>query len=130
MLADLQRRFAKAELVGGDEGYEQTVAAVVACVEQPKAGLSLPLDLRGTAFQQRVWRALRGIPPGATASYTEVAKRIGMPKAVRAVAGACGANPVAVAVPCHRVVRTDGGISGYRWGVARKKELLERESEA
>lgn len=127
LLQDLQRRFPKAELIGGDAGFERLVAEVVGLIEAPAIGLDLPLDIRGTAFQERVWQALREIPPGATASYTDIARRIGMPKAVRAVAQACGANPVAVAIPCHRVVRSDGGISGYRWGVERKKELLRRE---
>lgn len=127
LLQDLQRRFPKAELIGGDAEFERLIAQVVGLIEAPAIGLDLPLDIRGTAFQERVWQALREIPPGTTASYTDIAQRIGMPKAVRAVAQACGANPVAVAIPCHRVVRSDGGISGYRWGVERKKELLRRE---
>lgn len=127
---DLQDRFPKAELVGGDAEFEQRVAKVVGFVEAPKLGLDLPLDVRGTAFQQRVWQALRDIPAGQTASYTDIAQRIGAPKAVRAVAGACAANALAVAIPCHRVVRTDGSLSGYRWGVERKRALLERESAA
>jgi AraC family transcriptional regulator, regulatory protein of adaptative response / methylated-DNA-[protein]-cysteine methyltransferase len=97
-------------------------------MEAPGSGVDLPLDVRGTAFQQRVWQALRGIPAGSTASYREIARRIGAPRAVRAVAHACAANPVAVAIPCHRVVRSDGGLAGYRWGVERKRELLEREA--
>ena len=101
---------------------------MVGLVEAPRLGLDLPLDVRGTAFQQRVWQALRAIPPGSTASYAEIARRIGAPAAVRAVAGACAANPLAVAIPCHRVVRTDGGLSGYRWGIERKRALLEREA--
>lgn len=125
---DLQDRFPRATLLGGDAGFEKTVATVVGFVEAPRLGLDLPLDVRGTAFQQRVWQALREIPPGSTASYTEIAARIGAPKSVRAVAGACAANAIAVAIPCHRVVRTDGGLAGYRWGVARKRALLERES--
>lgn len=127
LLRDLQDRFPNAELIGGDRGFEELVARVVGLVEAPKAGLDLPLDLRGTAFQQRVWQALRDIPVGSTSTYTEVAARIGAPKAVRAVAGACAANPIAVAIPCHRVVRTDGSLSGYRWGLERKRTLLERE---
>ena len=107
--------------------FEQWVAKVVGLVETPALGLDLPLDVRGTAFQQRVWQALREIPPGATASYADIAERIGSPKSVRAVARACAANPVAVAIPCHRVVGTDSGLSGYRWGVERKRALLERE---
>lgn len=125
---DLQDRFPRARLIGGDAGFERWVAKVVGLVEAPGAGLDLPLDVRGTAFQQRVWQALRRIPAGRTASYTEIARRIGAPKSVRAVAQACGANPLAVAIPCHRVVRSDGALSGYRWGVARKRALLEREA--
>jgi len=106
------------------------VATVVGFVEAPALGLDLPLDVRGTAFQQRVWRALRDIPAGATVSYSEIAQRIGSPRAVRAVAGACAANMLAVAIPCHRVVRNDGGLSGYRWGVERKRALLAREAKA
>jgi AraC family transcriptional regulator of adaptative response/methylated-DNA-[protein]-cysteine methyltransferase len=125
---DLQDRFPNATLVGGDHTYEQRVAQVVGFVEAPALGLDLPLDVRGTAFQQRVWRALRDIPAGSTASYSEIARRIGSPKAVRAVAGACAANMLAVAIPCHRVVRHDGELSGYRWGVTRKRALLDREA--
>jgi len=124
---DLQDRFPKAQLIGGDAAFERLVAEVVGLVANPGGGLDLPLDVRGTAFQQRVWEALRAIPAGSTATYAEVAERIGRPKAVRAVARACGANPIAVAIPCHRVVRTDGSLSGYRWGVERKAELLRRE---
>lgn len=130
LVRDLQDRFPKARLVGDDAAFEALVARVVGFVEAPRIGLDLPLDLRGTAFQQRVWQALRTIPAGATASYAEIARSIGAPRAVRAVAGACAANPVAVAVPCHRVVRTDGGLSGYRWGVERKRALLDREAGA
>ncbi|MCG6876076.1 MAG: bifunctional DNA-binding transcriptional regulator/O6-methylguanine-DNA methyltransferase Ada [Betaproteobacteria bacterium] len=125
---DLQDRFPQAELVGGDAGFEELVAKVVGFVDAPRLGLDLPLDVRGTAFQQRVWRALRKIPSGATVSYAELAKRIGAPKSVRAVAQACAANALAVAIPCHRVVRSDGGLSGYRWGVERKRALLDREA--
>jgi len=125
---DLQDRFPRAHLMGGDAGFEQWVAKVVGFVEAPGLGLDLPLDVRGTAFQQRVWQALRDIPPGETVSYTELATRIGAPKSVRAVASACAANALAVAIPCHRVVRNDGGLSGYRWGVERKRALLEREA--
>ncbi|MEP7184481.1 MAG: bifunctional DNA-binding transcriptional regulator/O6-methylguanine-DNA methyltransferase Ada [Rhodanobacter sp.] len=127
---DLQDRFPKANLIGGDHDYEQLIAQVIGFVEAPSTGLDLPLDVRGTAFQQRVWQALRQIPPGATVSYSEVARRIGLPKAARAVAQACAANTLAVAIPCHRVVRNDGGLSGYRWGVERKRALLQREAEA
>lgn len=127
LLRELQDRFPRAELVGGDAGFERLVAQVVGLVEQPGLGHGLPLDVRGTAFQQRVWQALRQIPPGQTASYAQIAQRIGAPKAVRAVARACAANTLAVAIPCHRVVRSDGALSGYRWGVERKRELLSRE---
>lgn len=127
---DLQDRFPKARLIGGDRNYEQLVAQVVGFIEAPAIGLDLPLDVRGTAFQQRVWRALRDIPAGSTVSYSEIARRIGSPKSVRAVAGACAANMLAVAIPCHRVVRNDGGLSGYRWGVQRKRVLLDREAKA
>lgn len=127
LVRELQERFASATLIGGDAGFEHWVARVVGFVEAPQLGLDLPLDVRGTAFQQRVWAALQRIPPGETATYAEIAARIGMPRAVRAVAGACAANVLAVAIPCHRVVRTDGGLSGYRWGVVRKRALLELE---
>ncbi|TAK93761.1 MAG: bifunctional DNA-binding transcriptional regulator/O6-methylguanine-DNA methyltransferase Ada [Aquabacterium sp.] len=130
LLRDLQDRFAAAELIGADAGFEQWMAQVVGLIEAPQLGLLLPLDIQGTAFQQRVWQALRAVPVGQTVSYSELAQRIGAPKAVRAVAGACAANPLAVAIPCHRVVRSDGGLSGYRWGVARKRALLLRESNA
>ncbi len=125
---DLQDRFPHARLIGGDAGFERLVARVVGLIEAPALGLDLPLDLRGTAFQQRVWQALREIPVGAKASYSDVARRIGAPKSVRAVARACGANALAVMIPCHRVVRHDGALSGYRWGVERKHALLEREA--
>jgi AraC family transcriptional regulator, regulatory protein of adaptative response / methylated-DNA-[protein]-cysteine methyltransferase len=128
LVRDLQDRFAEAELLGGDAEFERLVARVVGFVEAPKLGLDLPLDLRGTVFQQRVWLALTQIPAGTTASYTEVARRIGAPKSVRAVAQACGQNPLAVAIPCHRVVRSDGALSGYRWGIERKRTLLAREA--
>lgn len=128
LVRELQDRFAKAELVGNDASFEKLVAQVVGFVEAPAVGLDLPLDVRGTAFQQRVWQALREIPPGSTASYTAIATRIGAPKSVRAVAQACAANTLAVAIPCHRVVRNNGDLSGYRWGVQRKRGLLEREA--
>ena len=127
LVRQLQDRFAKAELIGGDASFEKLVAQVIGFVEQPRLGLDLPLDVQGTAFQQRVWKALRGIGVGKTASYGEIAARIGKPTSIRAVAQACGANMIAVAIPCHRVIRTDGQISGYRWGVQRKQALLERE---
>jgi AraC family transcriptional regulator of adaptative response/methylated-DNA-[protein]-cysteine methyltransferase len=127
LVRDLQDRFPSAQLRGGDAQFEQVVATVVGFVEAPALGLNLQLDVRGTAFQQRVWQALSEIPAGSTASYTEIAKRLGAPKAVRAVAQACAANSIAVAIPCHRVVRNDGALSGYRWGIERKRALLERE---
>lgn len=126
---DLQDRFPRANLIGGDKAFERIVARVVGFVEAPKLGLDLPLDIRGTAFQQRVWQALRKIPAGSTASYTDIARRIGSPKAVRAVGHACAANALAVAIPCHRVVRNDGALAGYRWGVERKRALLRREAD-
>ncbi len=128
LVRELQDRFPNAEFEGGDVEFERMVAQVVGLVEAPGQRLDLPLDIRGTAFQQRVWAALRAIPPGKTATYQEIARAIGQPKAVRAVAQACGANPLAVAIPCHRVVRTDGDVSGYRWGVERKRKLIDREA--
>lgn len=129
LVRDLQDQFPKAQLIGCDGEFEQLVAQVVGFIEAPAIGLHLPLDVQGTAFQERVWRALREIPPGTTVSYSEIAERIGSPKAVRAVAQACGANHLAVAIPCHRVVRRNGDIAGYRWGVDRKCELLRREAQ-
>lgn len=128
LVRNLQDRFAKAELIGGDATFENLVARVVGFIEAPEIGLDLPLDVRGTAFQQRVWKALKDIPAGKTATYTDIAKKIGAPKSVRAVAQACAANKLAVAIPCHRVVRNDGDPAGYRWGVERKKALLAREA--
>jgi AraC family transcriptional regulator of adaptative response/methylated-DNA-[protein]-cysteine methyltransferase len=127
LVRDLQDRFPNAEFVGGDARYEALVAKVIGFVETPQRGLDLPLDVRGTAFQQRVWKALRQVPAGETVTYSDIAERIGAPKSTRAVAGACAANNLAVAIPCHRVVRQDGALSGYRWGVERKRTLLERE---
>ena len=124
---ELQDRFPKAQLIGGDAKFERWVAQVVGLVEQPRLGLQLPLDVQGTAFQRRVWQALRKIPVGRTVSYSDIARRIGAPKSVRAVAQAIAANKLAVAIPCHRVVRSDGSLSGYRWGVERKRALLDRE---
>jgi len=125
---DLQDRFPKAEFVGADPEFERLIARVVGFIEMPKLGLDLPLDVRGTAFQLRVWEALRDIPAGTTVTYGDLARRLGSPKAARAVAHACAANPAAIAIPCHRVVRKDGVISGYRWGIERKRALLEREA--
>ena len=126
----LEDRFPRAELVGGDKTFDSLVARVVGLVEAPGLGLDLPLDIRGTAFQCRVWRALQDIPAGTTVSYSVIADRLGSPTAARAVANACAANPLAVAIPCHRVVRRDGALGGYRWGVERKQALLARESSA
>ena len=127
LLRELQNRFPNATLLGGDKSYERFVARVVGFVEAPQIGLRFPLDLRGTAFQQRVWNALLKIPCGATTSYSEIAQRIGAPKSVRAVARAIATNNHAVVIPCHRVVHLDGSLSGYRWGVKRKRALIEKE---
>lgn len=129
LVQQLESRFPAAELIGGDGTFERLVADVVGFVEAPRLGLDLPLDLRGTVFQERVWRALSEIPAGSTASYSDIARNIGAPRAVRAVARACAQNPLAVAIPCHRVVRSDGGLSGYRWGIERKRALLDREAQ-
>jgi AraC family transcriptional regulator of adaptative response/methylated-DNA-[protein]-cysteine methyltransferase len=126
---DLQDRFPRANLTPGDPAFERTVAAVIAFVDAPQRGFHLPLDVRGTAFQERVWKALREIPAGETSTYTEVAARIGAPAAVRGVASACAANPVAVVIPCHRVISKDGKLSGYRWGIERKRALLDAEAD-
>lgn len=127
LVESFQDQFPNANLIGGDAEFEAMVATVVGFVESPGTGLALPLDIRGTVFQERVWQALRDIPAGTTETYTQVAARIGMPTATRAVANACGANKLAVAIPCHRVVRSDGSLSGYRWGVERKRMLIELE---
>jgi len=127
---DLERRFPRASLFGGDRAFEERVATVVDLIDEPRRAHSLPLDVLGSAFQHRVWRALRDIPAGQTVSYTELARRIGAPTSARAVAGACAKNPLAVVIPCHRVVRTDGDVSGYRWGVERKRALLQKEGSA
>ena len=128
LVKDLQDRFPKAELIGAQPEYEQVVSRVVGMVEQPSLGLDLPLDVRGTAFQQRVWQVLRAIPAGKRVTYAELAELAQVPRGARAVASACAANALAVAIPCHRVVRNDGSLSGYRWGVDRKAELLNREA--
>jgi AraC family transcriptional regulator, regulatory protein of adaptative response / methylated-DNA-[protein]-cysteine methyltransferase len=130
LVHQLEDRFPAATLTGDDPEFERWMSAVVALVDDPRVGLDLPLDIRGTAFQQRVWQALCAIPPGTTATYSQIATAVGAPTAVRAVASACAANALAVAIPCHRVVRTDGSVSGYRWGVDRKRRLLEREGGA
>jgi AraC family transcriptional regulator, regulatory protein of adaptative response / methylated-DNA-[protein]-cysteine methyltransferase len=127
LVAALEHRFNRATLVGNDPEFSSTVALVAGFVDSPGGALDLPLDIRGTAFQERVWRALRGIVPGRTVTYAELAASIGQPSAVRAVAGACAANELAIAIPCHRVIRAGGALSGYRWGVDRKATLLERE---
>ena len=128
LLHELQDQFPKASLIGGDSEFERLVAEVVGFVEAPSIGLALPLDVQGTGFQERGWQALRELPAGSRGSYTDIAERIGAPKAMRAVAQACAANRIAVAIPCHRVVRRDGDVSGYRWGVERKVQLLTRET--
>src|SRR6202011_6353258 len=128
LVRNLQDRFPKAHLIGADRDYETLVAQIVGFVEAPRIGLDLPLDVRGTAFQERVWKALQEVPAGATVSYTEIARRIGAPTSVRAVASACAANKLAVAIPCHRVVRNDGALSGYAWGVDRKRALIAHEA--
>jgi AraC family transcriptional regulator, regulatory protein of adaptative response / methylated-DNA-[protein]-cysteine methyltransferase len=128
LLSELRQTFPAAELVEDAGGLAPTLARVVRFVESPGAGIDLPLDVHGTEFQQRVWRALRKIPAGTTASYADIARKIDAPKSVRAVAQACGANTLALAIPCHRVVRSDGALSGYRWGVTRKRAMLDREA--
>jgi len=130
LIRNLQDRFPQAELLGSDNEFEQLIAKVVGFVETPALGLDLPLDVRGTAFQKRVWQMLREIPVGDRVSYSDIANRMGSPKSARAVAGACAANTLAVTIPCHRVVRNDGSLSGYRWGIERKAELLRQESKA
>jgi AraC family transcriptional regulator of adaptative response/methylated-DNA-[protein]-cysteine methyltransferase len=129
LLAGFQERFSRADLMGGDPAFDAWVAQIVGFLDDPATGLGLPLDIRGTAFQRRVWEALRRIPAGETVTYAQLADRLGAPSAVRAVAGACAANRLAVAIPCHRVVRTGGGMAGYRWGIVRKRRLLEREAD-
>lgn len=128
LVADLQARFSKANLLGGDAAFETWVSRVVAVAETSKGALDLPLDVRGTAFQRRVWEELRKVPPGTMATYTQIANRIGSPAAARAVATACAANPIALLIPCHRVVRRGGALAGYRWGIERKEALLAREA--
>jgi AraC family transcriptional regulator of adaptative response/methylated-DNA-[protein]-cysteine methyltransferase len=127
LVRDLQNRFSTAQLIGADKDFETVIAQVIGLVEAPQIGLELPLDIRGTVFQQRVWQALQQIPAGSSITYAELAHKIGAPKAVRAVAGACSANALAIAIPCHRVIRSDGSLSGYRWGIERKRALLDRE---
>jgi len=130
LVRELGKRFPQALRIRGDGQFEQLMRQVVSLVEAPRRPLDLLLDVRGTVFQQRVWEALREIPAGSTTTYKEIAGRIGAPRSIRAVAQACAANPLAVAIPCHRVVRQDGGLSGYRWGLERKRALLQREARA
>ncbi|MHB1186641.1 bifunctional DNA-binding transcriptional regulator/O6-methylguanine-DNA methyltransferase Ada [Thiobacillus sp.] len=125
----IRARFPQAQFEPSDAEFRQWIAQVLRYIEQPRGVLDLPLDVQGTVFQRRVWQALQAIPAGQTASYAEIAGRIGQPRAFRAVAHACAGNPVALAIPCHRAVRTDGSLAGYRWGIARKAELLRRENE-
>lgn len=129
LVIDIQKYFPNATLTAGDSDYEKLVAYVIGFIDQPAQSLNLPLDIQGTAFQERVWSALRKIPPGATASYKQIAEQLGMAKAHRAVANACGSNKLAVAIPCHRIVRSDGSASGYRWGIERKQKLLTLEKQ-
>ncbi len=128
LVIDLQDQFPHADLIGANPQFESTIAQVIGFIEQPNIGFNLPLDIQGTAFQERVWQALREIPPGKTVSYSELAQMIGSPQSARAVARACASNHIAVAIPCHRVIRSDGALSGYRWGIERKKQLLDLES--
>jgi AraC family transcriptional regulator of adaptative response/methylated-DNA-[protein]-cysteine methyltransferase len=130
LMGDLRRRFPRASVVADDAGLAATLQAVLDFLAEPRAALDLPLDLRGTAFQTRVWAALRRIPVGETRTYTELAAMAGAPTAVRAVARSCAVNPVSLAVPCHRAVAADGSLAGYRWGIPRKQALLEKEREA
>jgi AraC family transcriptional regulator of adaptative response/methylated-DNA-[protein]-cysteine methyltransferase len=129
LLEDLQQRNPKATLIAGDRHFQKVIDEVISVIKQPDLTLTLPLDIRGTLFQQQVWQALQQIPAGETRSYSAIAEAIGTPRAVRAVAGACAANAIAVIVPCHRVVRSDGNLSGYRWGIERKQKLLLQEAE-
>jgi AraC family transcriptional regulator of adaptative response/methylated-DNA-[protein]-cysteine methyltransferase len=130
LVTDLAARFPEAKLVVNEAVVQDDLAKVTRFVDKPTEGLDLPLDLRGTPFQRRVWEALRTIPVGTTVTYSELANSIGAPNAVRAVAGACAANPIALAVPCHRVVGNDGDLTGYYWGVERKRELIKKEATA
>ncbi len=127
LIRELADRFPEAMIAGTDAQCDKAATGVASLLERPENGFDLPLHLQGTPFQKSVWQALRKIPTGKTATYLDIAKKIGKPKAVRAVAQACGANNIAIVIPCHRVIRTDGSLSGYRWGVERKQALLERE---
>lgn len=128
LLLALRQRFPQDELVEGEGDFLVQLSLVASFIEQPRLERKFGIDVQGTDFQRQVWQALRDIPPGSTVSYAQIARRIGRPRSVRAVAGACAANKIAVAIPCHRVLRSDGDISGYRWGVERKRKLLEREA--
>ena len=130
LVRDLKRQFPRARLVGDDRAFAQLTAKVIGFVENPRRDLDLPLDIRGTAFQRRVWEALRRIPVGSTATYAEIAKAIGAPKSVRAVGRACGSNPISLAIPCHRVVGSNGSLTGYRGGIERKRALLAKEAKS
>jgi AraC family transcriptional regulator of adaptative response/methylated-DNA-[protein]-cysteine methyltransferase len=127
---DLKKQFPRATLIGKDQAFDQLVAKIIDFVEDPRLGFDLPLDIRGTAFQHRVWDALRRIPLGSTASYAEIAKTIGAPKSTRAVARACATNRIAVAIPCHRVIGSDGSLTGYAGGIERKRALLAKEAKS
>jgi AraC family transcriptional regulator, regulatory protein of adaptative response / methylated-DNA-[protein]-cysteine methyltransferase len=127
---ELTDRFPASQLIAGGGDIAPVVSQVAGFIDAPALGLDLPLDMRGTPFQEAVWQALRNIPAGTTASYSEVAERIGAPREAQAVAAACAANPIAVAVPCHRIVRRNGQLGGYRWGFRRKRDLLSREATA
>ena len=128
LVDQLRQRFPKADIKKGRDDFNRLVQTVTSFIESPSQGLNLPLDIQGTAFQRRVWKALQNIPAGTTATYSDLAEQIGQPKAARAVANACAANKIAVAVPCHRVIRRDGNLGGYKWGLDRKQELLKKES--
>jgi AraC family transcriptional regulator, regulatory protein of adaptative response / methylated-DNA-[protein]-cysteine methyltransferase len=130
LVTDLAPRFPDAKLVANEAIVQDDLAKVIRSADKPSEGLDLALDLRGTPFQRRVWEMLRTVPVGTTVAYTELADSIGAPNSVRAVAGACASNPIALAVPCHRVVGSDGDLAGYRWGIERKRELIEKEATA
>jgi AraC family transcriptional regulator, regulatory protein of adaptative response / methylated-DNA-[protein]-cysteine methyltransferase len=128
LVEELRKEYAKAEIVRADNGNESWLREIIGRIEGNAPSAELPLDVQATAFQRRVWQVLQKIPRGATRTYTQVAKSLGEPRSVRAVARACATNPVSIVVPCHRVIRTDGKLAGYRWGLSRKEKLLERES--
>jgi AraC family transcriptional regulator of adaptative response/methylated-DNA-[protein]-cysteine methyltransferase len=130
LVAALRQRFPAANIIAEDDGLKNWADRIVGFIASPERTLDLPLDIQGTAFQAQVWRALQKIPLGKTATYTDIAAALGQPKAVRAVAQACAANKLALLVPCHRVIRRDGDLGGYRWGIERKRALLDRERAA